>query len=67
MKWGWLHNLNQPKSHFCESKKTNQINVHIWKTAHLPFPYINLNPNLLSVDWFWVKGGVGMQLLGYWH
>ena len=32
-----------------------------------PLPLPNINPNLLSVDCRWVKGGVGTQLLECGH
>ena len=44
-----------------------RINVRIWSTAHLPLPWPNINPNLLFFDCCWVRGGVGVQFLRYWH
>ena len=31
----------------------------------LPLPYLIISPDLLSVDCYWAKGGVGAQLLKY--
>ena len=36
------------------------------QTTHLPPLPPNINPNLLSVDCSWVKGGVSVQLPRYW-
>ena len=44
-----------------------RINVRIWSTAHLPLPWPNISPNLLFFDCCWVRGGVGVQFLRYWH
>ena len=44
-----------------------RININIWETAHLPLPWPNINPNLLFFYCCWVRGGVGVQFLRYWH
>ena len=41
------------------------INISIWATAHLPLPKPNIDPNLISIDCCWVRGGVGGQLPRY--
>ena len=33
--------------------------LSIWASVHSPLPWLNINPHLLSVDCFWVRGGVG--------
>ena len=43
------------------------IYISIWATAHLPLPQPNINPNLLSIDCCWVRGGVGGHLPRYWY
>ena len=40
-------------------KKKKGIKISIWATTHLPLPWPNIHPNLLSIDCCWVRGGVG--------
>ena len=50
-----------------QHSKRNRINISIWATAHLPLPWPNINPSLLSIDYCWVRGGVGRQFPRYWY
>ena len=49
------------------SLNDDQINASIWKTACLCLPQSKINPNLLSLVCYQVKGGLGVFLLRYWH
>ena len=47
--------------------KERRTNVSVYATAHLLLPLPNINSNLSSVACCWVRGGIGVLLLRYWH
>ena len=52
---------------YCKENKKIQGSTSVSEqlSTYPPPPQPNINPNLLSIDFSWVRGGVGGQLPGY--
>ena len=43
------------------------VDVSIWTTVYLPFPWPNNSLLITSCGWCWIREGIGEQLLRYWR